>query len=124
MMNARDLRVERRFKEQEREIVSFKRRNTNSSRASGSGAKQPKKAEKSNKVTILKKQAAIITIPVVIDTSTTEEILTSPAVSQPIALTVEEVMDVEKDLDERSTRSHWLSHNKIDSKIIQIKSFA
>ena len=88
-MNSRDLQVERRFREQEREIASLKLWNSDFSKASGSGAKQPKKNEKSNKATALKKQAAIITTPVVTNLSNTEEILTTPAVSQPIALTVE-----------------------------------
>ena len=94
------MKVERRFREQEREIASLKRRNTDSSRASGSGAKQLKKAEKA---TIVKKQAAIITTPVVINTSTTEENLTTPAVTQPITNTVDEVIEVEKDLEDSST---------------------
>jgi hypothetical protein len=51
----------------------------------------------------VKKQAALITIPVVINTSTTEENLTTSAVSQPIALTVEEVIELEKDLEDSST---------------------
>ena len=63
MMNARDLQAERRFREQEREIASLKRRNTDSSRASGSGAKQLKKAEKTRKANVVKKQATIIPTP-------------------------------------------------------------
>ena len=38
-----------------------------------------------------------------INTSTTEENLTTPAVSQPITNTVDEVIEVEKDLEDSST---------------------
>ena len=56
-MKSRDILVERRFKEPEREISSLKHRNSDSSKASGGDPKLPRKTEKSNKGIALKKKA-------------------------------------------------------------------
>ena len=103
MMHSRDILVERKFKEQEREISSLKRRNSDSSKATGSLPKLPRRTEKSNKSVTLKQKAPVMTIQEESTVSQTVEALTTPAVSQPINLTVEEVLNVEKDLEDSSS---------------------
>ena len=63
MMQSRDNYVERRFKEQEREISSLRRKNFNSSEATGSNPKLPRRTEKSKQAVTVKQKAPVITIP-------------------------------------------------------------
>ena len=81
MMHSRDILVERKFREQEREISSLKCRNTDSNKASGSIPKHPKKTKKSNKGVTLRQKAPVITISEEATTNQAVETPAAPAVS-------------------------------------------
>ena len=105
-MTSRDTYVEIRFRDQEREITSLKRKGCKSCKSTGSIPKLPRRNQKTKQTAPAKQKAPVIStekVPVI----QTVETATIPAVAQPIKLTIEEVIVVEMDVDDSSEAGNY-----------------
>ena len=92
MKTSRDTYVKKRFRDQEREIISLKCKGCESCKTTGSVPKLARRTERTKQTAPAKQKAPVIIIQ-------TAKKVTTPAVAQPIKLTIKEVIEVEMEVD-------------------------